>query len=327
MTNIRLFDIGEPMLRRRREIEFKQLMMPGGEPFVELPYGEVVGQCLMVDARVGSMDDWGILLATLDALHRIPLPQKVLLFLPYFPGARGDRVLTGDGTALAAQMYQRMLDLYDLHRVVILDPHSDVTPALLGHNVTTLSISDVVGSLRALGPAGPVWFAEDHQTYPTWDAVICPDQGAEKRTAAAAQRLGIERVISARKHRDMSTGVLGNFEVDDLGPAIPIENVRPGGHSARAGRFLIVDDICDGGGTFQGLARAIRQQGRNHRDCQIDLFVSHGIFSRGVDALTEINHVYCTDSFPGRYRHPGERPIDGLVSLDTLHDLIIERHT
>lgn len=313
MTNIRLFDIGEPMLRRRREIEFKQLMMPGGEPFVELPYGEVVGQCLMVDARVGSMDDWGILLATLDALHRVPLPQKVLLFLPYFPGARGDRVLTGDGTALAAQMYQRMLDLYDLHRVVILDPHSDVTPALLGHNVSTLPITDVVGSLRGLGPAGPVWFTDDNPMYPTWDAIVCPDQGAEKRAAAAAQRLGIDRIVAARKHRDMSTGMLDGFRVDwpDDMPSNP--------------HVLIVDDICDGGGTFVGLAERIHDY--NCPEASIDLFVTHGIFSKGVDALHGIDHVYCTDSFPGRYRHPGERPIDGLVSLDTLHDLIIERHT
>ena len=44
--------------------------------------------------------------------------------------------------------------------------------------------------------------------------------------------------------------------------------------------ILIVDDICDGGGTFVGLANMLH----NHIPV-IDLYVTHGIFSKGIDNL------------------------------------------
>jgi len=59
------------------------------------------------------------------------------------------------------------------------------------------------------------------------------------------------------------------------------------------GDLLIVDDICDGGGTFTLLAKAICEV---KPDCNIDLVVSHGIFSRGLP-IEGIRHVFATDSF------------------------------
>ncbi|RYF48025.1 MAG: phosphoribosyltransferase [Cytophagaceae bacterium] len=64
----------------------------------------------------------------------------------------------------------------------------------------------------------------------------------------------------------------------------------------RLGGFesLIVDDICDGGGTFIGLAAELRKLNPE----RISLAVSHGIFSKGIDPLTNwLDHVYTTDSF------------------------------
>ncbi len=60
------------------------------------------------------------------------------------------------------------------------------------------------------------------------------------------------------------------------------------------GRDLyIVDDICDGGGTFVLLADELRK-----RNCgKINLIVSHAILSKGMEALPNIDHVYTTDSF------------------------------
>ncbi len=45
---------------------------------------------------------------------------------------------------------------------------------------------------------------------------------------------------------------------------------------------VVVDDICDGGATFIALAQVIKVA---QPDTTIDLYVTHGIFSKGVDEL------------------------------------------
>lgn len=267
-------------------VPYRSLIMPGGEPFVTLPHETFrAADGVFIDARIGSMDDFGILLAVLDALSEIPMSYRPYLFIPYFPGARGDRVNHRDGTALAARMYAQALNQYDLTHVLVLDPHSDVTAAVVD-NCTAVPITEV---LALLPPQ-------------RWDAIVCPDQGAEKRTAAAAKALGIDTIIPARKVRDPATGALSGFAVDKAA-AEPIVNGNP--------NLLIVDDICDGGGTFVGLAERLRADLEpDHGRVSIDLFVTHGIFSKGILAVTMtngVNRVFTTDSFPrDRYY-----PLDG----------------
>ena len=59
-------------------------------------------------------------------------------------------------------------------------------------------------------------------------------------------------------------------------------------------RILIVDDICDGGGTFLGLAQELKAKNAGN----LYLAVSHGIFSRGFEDLEKVfTKIYTTDSF------------------------------
>jgi len=55
-----------------------------------------------------------------------------------------------------------------------------------------------------------------------------------------------------------------------------------------------VDDICDGGGTFIGLAKALKQKNAGN----LYLAVSHGIFSKGFNELNKhFTKIFTTDSF------------------------------
>jgi hypothetical protein len=59
-----------------------------------------------------------------------------------------------------------------------------------------------------------------------------------------------------------------------------------------------VDDICDGGGTFNLLAEAWKRKLRIDQHSKLELFVSHGIFSKGLDAIDPvIEHITTTDSW------------------------------
>lgn len=214
-----------------------------------------IGSHVWIDARVTTADEWMRLLAVIDAVKACR-PKSLGLFLPYFPGARQDRRQSGFPFTLT--IYANALRQFDLDSIVVLDPHSDVLAGMLP--IETIAPADV---LPVGGCAG----------------VICPDAGAERRAFATAKHIGTG-VIHARKHRDSATGQLSGFSCDPM----------PG-----AGRYFMVDDICDGGGTFVGLMRAIeRKQGQ-----RFSLYVSHGIFSKGLDGLLEhFDTIWTTDSWP-----------------------------
>lgn len=54
--------------------------------------------------------------------------------------------------------------------------------------------------------------------------------------------------------------------------------------------LLIVDDLCDGGATFTALARELKERGAD----EVNLYVSHGIFSKGTQILRDagITHIW-----------------------------------
>ena len=62
-----------------------------------------------------------------------------------------------------------------------------------------------------------------------------------------------------------------------------------------------MDDICDGGATFIKCAEALKAQGVK----DIRLFVYHGFFTKGLDALfkADIKEIYTTNSVC-RIEHP-----------------------
>ena len=49
----------------------------------------------------------------------------------------------------------------------------------------------------------------------------------------------------------------------------------------KGANLMIVDDICDGGRTFIELAKVLRERNAG----KIELFITHGIFSKGVDVF------------------------------------------
>ncbi|MCC3299685.1 ribose-phosphate pyrophosphokinase [Arthrobacter caoxuetaonis] len=186
--------------------------------------------------------------------------HEVKALIPYLPGARQDR-----GNPFGAKVYANLINAMNADEVVCFDPHSPVMPGL-------------VNNLRVVGSESVIARAV-RKHLPGYAGVICPDEGAKARSAVTAQALGLP-LFHAAKHRDFATGKLSGFTCEEL----PAE-----------GRFLVVDDICDGGGTFMGLAQATGLgPGR------LDLWVSHGVFSGNAGQLTEaFGNIFTTDSHPG----------------------------
>lgn len=247
-----------------KSIEYKTSTFPGGEPHLKICTDLRSVNSVQITHRIQSFNDFGLALLAIDALKRLGV-KTIKLFIPYFPGARQDRIMTS-GEALTVKVYTDILNATHLDEVCILDPHSDVTPALLNHCKTLNNFGFIEDVLRQI---------------PSKDLVlISPDHGAFKKTYKLASHLKKYKMVDCSKHRDLETGKLSHFSVHTS--------------SLNGKDCLIVDDICDGGGTFIGLAKALKEKQAG----RIYLAISHGIFSKGLEPLKkELTHIFTTNSF------------------------------
>lgn len=228
---------------------------PGGERHARLPasVAESDDRIWTLTAHLYSTDGVMDLLLTTDALLRATKHgAEVHLVMPYVPYARQDRVAL-PGEPLSAAVFCRLVNSLGFASVTIADPHSDVTPALLdrvrivpaAHYVRTL----LNGTLAHLPQV----------------ALVAPDAGARKRVELVGKAVGAP-VAFATKTRDPVTGKLSGAEITGDLPDLPL---------------LIVDDICDGGGTFIALAEVLRMNTAQ----PLFLYVTHGLFTKGLQPL------------------------------------------
>jgi ribose-phosphate pyrophosphokinase len=250
-----------------RQHDLRRLSFPGGERHVML--GDTVAATTdafwEIRADLYSPDGVMDLLLIHDALRRaVPEGSEMALYMPYVPYARQDRV-ANPGEALSAAVFCRLINSMQFSRVVIADPHSDVVPALL-ERVCILPAERFVRELQLrLGGA----LASRSSI-----ALVAPDAGARKRVETMGARFSLP-VVYARKHRDTLTGRLSCVAIDDDVPDLPL---------------LVVDDICDGGGTFLLLAEALRKYTAH----PLYLYVTHGLFTKGLAALkARYEGVFC----------------------------------
>lgn len=222
------------------------------------------------------------LLLLVDAIKRCPWInyKNLVMVLNYFPYGRQDRVCNR-GEPHSLKVICNLINSCGFDRVFVVDPHSDVIEALVD-NVDILDLEYIV-------------FCSEGDPFVECDAYVSPDAGAYKKVSKAASIHG-KPVIRADKIRDTKTGALSGFEVyaDDLT-----------GQSV-----VILDDICDGGGTFIGLAKKLREKGAE----KVSLYVSHGMFTKGVLALKEfIDEIYC-------FEYSGPESERELIEILELYD-------
>jgi ribose-phosphate pyrophosphokinase len=193
--------------------------------------------------------------------------KEVHLVISSVLGQRSDRRFSA-GESFDLKIIVKQLVSGNFSSITVSHPHSDVLPALidaLGTPVTVINNTWLVANV-----------IKDIETKLSKEVVlVSPDAGAYKLVGKIGEQLK-RSVVPANKIRDEE----GNAHVLIQG------NVK--------GKVcLIVDDICDGGRTFIGLADRLVTAGAE----KVFLCVSHGLFTFGYEALMEdIQHIYTTDS-------------------------------
>ncbi len=244
--------------------DVRVLHYPAGEPTVVSVDNMPADPTAVAVAVLRGADSDELLTVLLWSHSMARLGRRRALILPYLPAARADHIEHEVG--FDAEVYAGLINSGGFSVVVTFDPHSEVMAGLID-NLRVISAADLIARYLP------------SEIRDRLVGVVIPDEGAQVRAGQVASLLGLP-TFQAYKHRDFATGKLSGFSCDPL----PAE-----------GDVLVVDDICDGGGTFMGLAAAIPER---HGD--LHLWVTHGVFSgRAVTLLDHYKTVFTTDSHPG----------------------------
>lgn len=240
--------------------EIDSFIFNGGEISVKVPdipqtnpFNRVV-----IYSYIRSSDDVMKTFMVIDAVRRQYEFDKLVLNMPYIPYARQDRVCN-KGEAFSLKVFAQILNSFNLDEVVVSDSHSDVATALI-NNVRHNKQQEEMENLGAVNRVfdGVI----------SCSTFVSPDAGANKKISEACKTFGKGGFIRADKLREMSTGKI-------------IETVVYA--DKLSGDYLIVDDLCDAGGTFIALAQELKKKGAD----RVHLYVTHGIFSKGKQHLLD----------------------------------------
>lgn len=272
------FNPQPPFTKDADIIKYESSTFPGGEPHFRLLNPKDAFDDITVTIQLNSFNDVGRLLIATDAINRthdgVKFGEDYIrhLFVPYFPAARQDRIMI-NGESLSSKVYADLINNLNYNTIRIVDPHSEVIVNMLERVI-------VVDNIPYLDEAIDDWRFNIKKRTETF-SIVLPDKGAAKKLKTFVKLANFPtRVYIGEKKRDLLTGKLSGFDIDCK--------------DFKGETLFIVDDICDGGGTFLGLAKVLKE--RNAGD--IYLFVTHGIFSKGFTELNKyFRKIYTTDSF------------------------------
>jgi len=244
----------------------KNFDFSGGEVQIRLPEmfiqeGDTIYVNTVLDSPRAIME---MLLVDNALRHIIPVNVKSILEVYYMPYARQDRVCY-QGEACSAEVIFGLLNSTSFDYIRFADLHS---PQEYMNNrfveLTQLGIFQYNPSILA-----------------NIDVIVSPDKGAIEKSNSIAKYFQLD-ISQSEKVRDPENGDLKAITID---PTVSLKDKH----------LMIVDDICDGGGTFIWTAKELLK----HKPMSVSLYVTHGIFSKGTDCLFSagIFHIFTTNSF------------------------------
>ena len=241
------------------DIKYSISRFPDGEVQISLEEFSHKEQ-IQVKCRITNAEDLFILMQVLDILDRHEVSYVLSIY--YLMGMRMDRVMDFN-RPFTLKIVLNLLKNCNADNIEILEPHSDTYyDYRFGGKFTELYIE---GS-----PSNTVWHGYQ---------MVLPDAGAKERYDF--QYVGT--ALTCSKVRDLTTGKILEIKIDN--PEVISD--KP---------LLILDDLCDGGDTFCGIAKAFNSLGISKE--RLNIAVTHMVNPKGIKNLSEnFNHVWFTNSY------------------------------
>lgn len=269
-----------PSRNEYRVAEFKQMKFSDGCWHVELPdtFKPIITEYHTYSFNICyEHEDDPVLLLMLKSAIRNAVPNKKAVidwtiefdFLPY---ARQDRVCSAGQS-----------DALDVFLSLISEPHLVNSGAEFVHIIATDVHSEqntiILANKYKIGFMNRLEYGQ-LKRHISPDFIVSPDKGAIDRAGEAqAQLRNRNQLICFEKKRDPATGQITLI--------VPVGSLP---EDLTGKKCLIIDDICDGGGTFLPIAAQLKERG-----ALVYLYVTHGIFSKGIDIFKDFEKVFVTN--------------------------------
>jgi ribose-phosphate pyrophosphokinase len=203
------------------------------------------------------------------SLRKLIKHQNVSLHVPYLPYARQDKDVTNEST-FNLVVFADLINSMNFTTVSSVDAHNAKRTAKLIKRFINIPASD---------------FHSDVIESSEPDFIVFPDKGAADRYHDSGTA-HIPKVV-CDKTRNQLTGAITGHEIVEGNPFNRTDLFNT--------KFLIIDDLCDGGATFVSVAKLLKSA---NTPVYVDLCVTHGLFSKGRDHLLAngIDKLYTTNS-------------------------------
>lgn len=294
MSTVKVYS---PVISERTQVDVVHSTFPAGEQYVRLHIPTEAHEYKVV---LLAADSWAITQALLiaDAIKNVNPRNVVIAVLDYVPYGRQDRVCS-PGESFSLKLLAEMISLrFDY--VETYDTHSKVTDDMLGiklikkyPNLQDMYVSADYYTIEkdGKGVPGVAGVSKLYGSVYMDSIVVSPDKGALDRAQAlsdvlynaSSQTFDFDVVEFKKTRVDMNTIVSEPARVYTKYSTsqIPEDVIRS---LSTAKHIIVPDDICDGGGTFIALAKAIREY---NEKATLTLVISHGVFSQGFNTLLE----------------------------------------
>ena len=243
----------------KSDIKYTLSRFPDGE--VQISLGDFSHKDqICVECRITNAEELFIVTQVLDILDRHDVYYDVNIF--YLMGMRMDRVMDFN-RPFTLKIVMDMLWHYNASSIRVLEPHSEV--------------------YRRLNPRAEELFISTKGLPTNWVncQIVYPDKGASERYSFHYS-MDLP-VIQCSKERNVSTGKITSIKIDNP-------------QDIKDKPLLIIDDLCDGGGTFCGVAKAFEKVGVS-KD-RLNISVIHMVNAKGIENLSKhFNHVWFTNSY------------------------------
>lgn len=248
-----------------KEIEVKFWKFPAGETGVKLLDIDINRSWFDIHLYFESNDDIINLMFLYDAIKEShPHATSFNLYIKYLPYARQDRYCS-PGESFSLRVFANILNSMDFYKIHVDDLHSEVMKGLVPAGKLVINeqfklqencVADIIRNYHSMKTA-----------------IIAPDAGAVKKAAKAAIHHKVD-LVEFTKQRDPKDGTIKKINCSiDKNELLQYDSL------------IVVDDICDNGGTFIALGNVIRNE-YNFKG-SLHLVVTHGIFGKGLSELYE----------------------------------------
>lgn len=209
-----------------------------------------------VICRITNSDELFLLMQLSDILNRqcVVIEEMVITYLMTM---RCDRLFSFE-QPFSLGIVANVINSFNARKVLIVEPHSKISLDLIRNSE---ALRCTIG-------------------LPEYQKTVCfPDEGSYSRYAA--QMLQRPHIICS-KVRSVENGELLSFKIDKVVKYVEGSDI------------VVIDDLCDGGRTFIGIAKLLRDL----KPKSITLAVTHAVQKKGIELVSSVfDKVIITDSY------------------------------